>query len=73
MIYQKEIKIFNNISCLDGIKLIGIKQLNCGEYKITPSDLSTFIKAYGKDENNFYDMMKNYLWIHGNERGSKNK
>lgn len=70
-ISKKEIKIFNNISCLDGIKLIGIKQLNCGEYKITLSDLSTFIKAYGKDENNFYDMMKNYLWIHGNERGSK--
>lgn len=68
---KKEIRIFNNINCCEGIKLKDIEQLNFGKYKIISPDLSIFVKAYGKDETNFYDMMKNYLWIYGSEKGSK--
>jgi len=68
---KKEIRVFNNINCCEGIKLNGIEQLNCGEYKIISSDFSTFLKAYGKEEADFYEMMKDYLWICGSEKGSK--
>ncbi|RZG68276.1 MULTISPECIES: HEPN domain-containing protein [Acinetobacter] len=68
---KSEINTFNNLMCCEGVKLKNIKILNCGNYWIVPSDISIFNEAYGKNDPNFYEMMKDYLWIIGSEEGSK--
>ncbi len=70
---KTEIHTYNNLMCCEGVKLKNVKILNCGKYRIVPSDLSIFNEAYGKHDPNFYKMMKDYLWIIGSEEGSKKK
>lgn len=70
---QEEICIFSNVICCEGVRLKDVETLNCGKYRITPSDVSIFNEVYGENDPKYYEMMKDYLWIIGSEEGSKEK